>query len=198
MGSFFNGFSFVEIQDGGEVVTPFARKLNFIGADSVQVGAGADADQVNITLPSGGSLAAISGAQLSLGANDARNETGVQSWDTEDFDLGGWADLGADDTILTVPAGITHVRCGAQLVFDQNVTGDMLLLTQLNGGNVGRGIGQVSLDHVNGATMRAQVVTGFIAVSEGDTLRIQSQGPDTSITVLAGLSWFYAEGFNFA
>jgi len=202
MAVFSNGLPFIGVESNGVLVAPFAQKLNIIGAQSVARQSGANGDTIDIDVSTGGGgFTAISGAQISLTTLRNANETGTLTYDTEDFDTGGWANIVANATQFTVPAGITHARLGGQIVFATNVTGAFILASQINNAPAGLGRVQLTYDHTNAVSgsIRVPYIGGYMPVSAGDTLRIQTTGPDTTIAFEAnGSNYFYVEGFNFA
>lgn len=57
----------------------------------------------------------------------------VIPFDTEDFDVGGWADLGADDEGFTIPAGVKKIVTTLKFRWTAIPTGGALLFPTING-----------------------------------------------------------------
>jgi len=129
------------------------------------------------------------------------------AWDSVVSDTGGWADLGTDNTVLTVPAGlgISHVRVMAQVSWDTNGTGRRLHVLFKNGSQIDlanvivrtAGAGASAANSI----LSYQTMSPIIAASPGDTFGVQvfqNSGGNLDITDTTGdaSTWFSVEQAN--
>lgn len=138
------------------------------------------------------------GALVTKSADEtaANYSTGAMiGWDSEAYDTDGIHDNATNNSRLTVPAGVTRARFGFQ-VHTANMTGNINVFGSLykNGGQPAEaGICNFVVDTDN-TTPRGNAWTPVMTVAEGDyfEVRLTCSG-DTSITIVAGLSWFAME-----
>ena len=101
----------------------------------------------------------------------------VVTWETEEYDVGGWYADGGDETIFTVPAGVTRVRVSASSVFVANSTGTRTFFMEKDEGSGFFGFhgrGYEVKTAVSDATeiTTVQIESGILDVSPGDTFRL--------------------------
>lgn len=103
------------------------------------------------------------------------------SWDVEDVDVGGFFDLGSDNTIITIPSGVDRVVLKAQIVWDTSTMGnsfrqvvlrDASTNSQINGGGEDIHQGEGTTGIVHGFS------TGPLSVASGDTFEVVVQHND--------------------
>jgi len=130
----------------------------------------------------------------------------IIAWDTVTQDTGGWVDLGADNTIITVPEGqgITHVRAHLYVNWETSSTATRRLVQiQLNGSNVIDGVlhrNSILASDVAGGPHH-HVTTKVFAVAPGDTLSTavwHQHGSDLDIqdATANSATWFCVEQAN--
>jgi len=130
----------------------------------------------------GGDAVVFSGARLARTSNQTISnslDTNI-NWQSEAFDDGGWADLVTDDTIFTVPAGVTRVALSAGATFASNATGIRSLFIMKGGVQVAR----VRLDAASQGPTVLEASTGVIDVAEDDTFKVrvfQSSGGNLDV-----------------
>lgn len=78
--------------------------------------------------------ASFSGALVTnSGTQTVNSSTSALTWNTEDYDDGGWHDNGVNPSRLTVPSGVTKVRLTGGMKDTSSVTGQFNLLIFKNG-----------------------------------------------------------------
>ena len=104
------------------------------------------------------------------------------TWDTEEFDVGGFFDP-ASDSRMTVPSGVPYaVVHGGVTLGGFASTGDLFIDILKNG--VSLGIGSTTKNIGIGTVARTSVTTGVVEVSEGDYFEIAiSVIQDTSVSL---------------
>ncbi len=119
----------------------------------------------------------------------AQNLTGnvAMVFNSELYDVGGWADTNNFPSRITVPAGADYAEFMGGVQLD-NVTANQLLVVRIfkNGAALTQ---EVRIDKTtNRTTVKYQISTGPLAVSAGDYFEmfVQVAGADTSVDVAAG------------
>jgi len=154
-------------------------------------------------------LAGFSQAILKIDApqTTSNNTTLVIAWDSVVSDTDGWADLGTDNEVLTVPGGlgITHVRVMAQVSWASNATGRRLHVLRKNGvqlelANVVIRTAGAGASAAN-SILSYQTMSPIVAASPGDTFGVevfQNSGGNLDITDTTGdaSTWFTVEQVN--
>lgn len=115
------------------------------------------------------------------------------AWDAEEYDVGSWHDNASENTRLTVPAGVHHVRVSGRVSL-ANVTADMwCVLSMLKNGAGFVGGGGFGTEFGT-TTPRLQAFSAVVAVTAGDYFELALQNEtDTSIDMTAASSWFAIE-----
>lgn len=154
-----------------------------VSFDIVTAGTGATGLKVSlVTRSSGGVVAegAARGVRLSITSDQTLDpfveETVV--WAVEDFDDANMADLVANNTRITVPAGVTRISLVAGAAFNNNGT-DCFLSIRKNGDT--DSIAQMRADQ--GGSGRIMCATGILDVTAGDYFEAvvqQAGGADLS------------------
>ena len=117
-------------------------------------------------------------------------------WDAEEYDVGGWADLGSQAGRLTVPAGGQWVRVGAQIRWNAN-TGDAERGVRIrkNGAAL---VGLPAAMNRNNAsvTHSFSAISGPLSCVEGDYFTVeawQDHSSAVSLDEVDDANWFFIQ-----
>jgi hypothetical protein len=118
-------------------------------------------------------------------------------FDTEIYDVVGWYADGGDETIFTVPAGITRVRLACNIRMSTPVsTGERRVRILKDGVNI-EGTGTLVTPGTGGGTSpQLFISTGVLEVIAGDTFTVsawQNAGQDVDVVSAPGNTWFSIE-----
>jgi hypothetical protein len=147
----------------------------------------------------GGGSASFSGCRVrnstAASSSMAANVDNLLSWDTEDFDVGGWHSTVTNPSRLTVPSGVNYVEVTGYAWSQANRTGySVLWLRHYNSSGVeqpltiGLGARNVSF---NAGNFAATPTTGVVAVNAGDYFTLSYQdGDGGNPNIPADQMWF--------
>jgi hypothetical protein len=121
-------------------------------------------------------------------------------WQTTEYDIGGWFNIGEDDTYFTVPEGVTKVRATCQVIWGANTTGIRVTQIQIDTGGgfatfVGQGFRRLNA-LTDGSVSRVDICeTASVTVAAGDKIRILgSHTRGTDLDINGGpQTWFAVE-----
>ena len=119
------------------------------------------------------------------------------TWDGESFDDGGWHDNATNPTRLTVPSGVTRVRVGFTITFQNLAASSSLIIGITKNGSAGFD-GRIAEGFAAPADVnkqaRSSASSGPIPVSAGDYFEVTAfLSGDTSVDVIITQSNFWAE-----
>ncbi len=134
----------------------------------------------------------------------------ILTWDVIGKNVGGFGvsswniDLGSDNTIITIPAGVNLIRIIAQgrWAADSGGAGRLNITIQKNGASPGPPAPNATIIHPNSDSVVSDIqVQSFpVDVVENDTIRIAAfqdvQGDPASIAIVgsgSGITWFSVE-----
>lgn len=179
-------FPFIRIQNNGQTVSPFGRTLNFIGANSIVDQGGENAGNINIDV-SGGAITAYSGAVIyrqTVLQNQVLNPALVIPFDATLYDTDNYVNLGANNTRLTIPAGVNFARITAGISVSGiaiNNNGFISLRVRKNTSQSVPGIPFEFRPTTNvGGSYGITITTPFIPVVQGDFFEIDVESSFTS------------------
>ena len=179
----------------------------FVIDDATDVDTTGVADGDVLTYDSGGGewvAAAPTGGGSFRGAlvTKAVNQTGadysaapVVAWDSETYDTDGIHDNVTNNGRLTVPAGVSKVRLRAQIsLLLVTVSTPVIVLTIAKNGSISyAGVAQTR-DSINNSDPQLQSHSPVLSVVPGDYFDVPlTVAGDSSVTVVAGSSWFAME-----
>lgn len=117
----------------------------------------------------------------------------VMTWENEEYDDDGFADLGTNDDRITIPAGVTRVNASVFMEMT-NITASVRLNTQIahfNSSDVFQGF-VAYMEIENEDTTSNVTVTGLgTTVVAGDYLTVRTFHNDTSWNFVSG--WFVVQ-----
>ena len=132
---------------------------------------------------SSGALLTKTGNQVITGEN--------LTWETEEYDIGGWFDFGTSDVLIVVPSGVELIRLSTNL--ETGGTSFDFQADILDGA----GSGQYGLPRHDQQTARSEainMISAPIAVSAADDFKVFADSAGGSPAVQAnGYSWFSVE-----
>jgi len=161
---------------------------------------------VQVFPPSSNVVDGFSGATMKLDAvQTVSNSTShIVTWDSVVSDTEGWADLGADAQVFTVPEGIgvTHVKLYAQTTWEPNATSRRITQFQKNGSNTIEGTNirfsqsAGTADEIGGLIASRQIPA--VPGDEFSLLVFHSTGGDLDVRDSTGdfSTWFSIERAN--
>ena len=114
------------------------------------------------------------------------------TWDTEEYDIGGWHDNAINNTRLIVPSGVSIIQVGANVHVDNGAGGEWIeMLILKNGASfIGGPISNIYagtnyLENIN-------LLSADVNVVPGDYFEVYFIASDNTRNVLAdNASWFY-------
>ena len=164
-------FGAVNIEQDGVPQGFAARTFNFVGA-GVSV-ASSPGITVDVTIPGGASSILISRVST---PNSITATSETVSWGVEDIDELDGFDLGADDTIFTVPVALDGQKIRIVLFLDAtSITGSLETLVNISGLQLA---GMIT--DVRSTRSRVTISTRAIEVVTGDVISILVQSNDSA------------------
>lgn len=110
---------------------------------------------------------AFSGCLLSHSTTQSITSTiAALTWNTEDYDVGGWHDTGSNPTRITVPSGVSYVRFSCNIFDADSVTGQFGMYLYKNGSNSFAGACAAETDTSGGDSV--SMVSPVVPVTTGD------------------------------
>nr|WMC97959.1 hypothetical protein RAR13_04380 [Aminobacter aminovorans] len=122
----------------------------------------------------------------------AATTTPVQ-WDTEDADVGGWVDLGTNNTRLTVPSGVTKVRIVANLLAASS-TNQLVVSMSKNGASFP---GMGSFDNETAGVDSVNAWSAILDVTAGDYFEVTAFSTNARSLTGGTNSWVSIEEVRF-
>jgi hypothetical protein len=131
----------------------------------------------------------------------------AMTWNSEQYDVGGWHDTGSNTSRLTVPSGVTHVKLTARLSATLVTDGVDFYCWIAQNGNVVAGSRTINMPFavfMGAGAPHITLASGPLAVTPGDYFELyivtgSAGGGDTSITITGGAtdgSWFAIEAIE--
>lgn len=116
------------------------------------------------------------------------------AWDAEIFDTDSIHDNSTNNSRLTVPSGVTYVRCGAHVrLANVAASADIALVLSKNGSSIFNGACSQQHEY-SGSTPRISFTSGPIPVAGGDYFEsLLGISGDASIDITASISNFWME-----
>jgi hypothetical protein len=143
----------------------------------------------------------FSGALVRKTANESiANNTFVSlSFNTEEFDVGGWHDNATNNSRLTVPTGVTRIKVCSAITFASDTTGQRVLRI-LKGGTIFNGMPAIDLNPSSGDVLLS-TCSGPLVVVATDFFEVSVlQNSGGALNILASPSnsdtWFSVEALN--
>jgi hypothetical protein len=115
-----------------------------------------------------GAVASKTSAESLSGSNSSN----ILSWDSEDYDEGGWHDNVTNNSRLTVPSDVTRVRVGFHLDFDTPGSGAIQAFIQKNGSTGSPGLGGSSVTAYSGSELLSYI-SPVLEVTAGDYFEVE-------------------------
>jgi len=158
-----------------------------------------DADWIDQSGGTGGGSASFSGCRVrnsaAASSSMTANVDNLLSWDTEDFDVGGWHNTVTNPSRLTVPSGVNYVEVTGCAWSQANRTGySVLWLRHYNSSGVEQPL-TIALGSrnasFNAGNWAGNPNTGVVAVNAGDYFTLSYQdGDGGNPNIPANQMWF--------